>query len=170
MVNTVIEKLPLASLAFLGYAIVGAIMLIVGTQDYGSFSSNLLAFGIACGVLGVPRALSKAANGQASFNLLGFIETLPVPSIVFIVFLIASFVSLALNTITFGMFSENVLQVGIACGAVQAAKTAEHVFGADSSPLSHEPSTPLDAERPISTPPPPGPPDPPQPPTSRPVA
>jgi hypothetical protein len=164
-VNIVIEKLPLASLAFLGYAIVGAIMLIVGTQDYGSFSHNLLAFGIACGVLGVPRALSKAANGESSFNLLGFIETLPTPSLVFIVFLIASFVSLALNTITFGMFSENVLQVGIACGVVQAAKAAEHVFGAEPEgieDLSLPPET-------IASPPP-GPPEPPQPPADRPVA
>jgi hypothetical protein len=154
VLNTFIEKLPLASLAFLGYAIVGAIMLIAGTQDYGSFSHNILAFGIAVGALGVPRALSKVANGNTSINLLGFVETLPVPSLVFIIFLVASFVALALNTITFGVFSENVLEVGVACGVVQAAKTAEHIF----APSPEKP--PLIAgqvAQPIGPPPPPTP-------------
>ncbi len=168
MVNTVIEKLPLASLAFLGYAIVGAIMLIVGTQDYGSFSQNLLAFGIACGVLGVPRALSKVANGNESVNLLGFIETLPIPDLVFIIFLIASFVSLALNTITFGVFSENVLQVGIACGAVKAAKVAETVFSSDPAASPDPAISPAKTTGPPT--PPAGPPEPPQPPADRPAA
>lgn len=165
MINTVIEKLPLASLAFLGYAIVGAIMLIAGTQDYGSFSHNILAFGIAVGALGVPRALSKVANGNTSFNLLGFIDTLQIPSLVFIIFVIASLVALVLTTITFGMFSENVLEVGIACGVVQAAKTAEHVFS-PAPELRHVSELP-GAPPPVPVP---GPPDPPQPPAQRPVA
>lgn len=146
-VNSIIEKLPLASLAFLGYAIVGAIMLIVGTQDYGSFANNLLAFGIACGVLGVPRAISKVANGNTSFNLFGFIDTLPIPSLVFIIFLIASFVALALSNITFGVFSENVLKVGIACGVVQAAKAAEQIFAA--APAPELPTTTKEAAGPV---------------------
>jgi hypothetical protein len=177
VVNTIIEKLPLASLAFLGYAVVGAVMLIIGTQDYGSFSHNILAFGLAVGALGVPRAISKIANGNPSFNLFGFIDTLPIPSIVFIIFLIASFVALATNTITFGMFSENILEVGIACGAVQAAKTVEHVFAGPATlpePLTSEagrpvvPTSPMPAAAEPPTSPPPAP-EAPQPPPAAPA-
>ena len=78
-INALLEKLPLASSVFLVYAVVGAIMLIGGTLEYGSYSDNLLAIGIACGALGAPRAVLKTANGVQSINLLGFIESIPIP-------------------------------------------------------------------------------------------
>jgi acyl CoA:acetate/3-ketoacid CoA transferase alpha subunit len=121
-------RTPLASTVFLAYAIVGAVMLLAGTLDYGGYSNNLLAVGIACGAIGIPRAVSKIANGLESFNLLGLIESIPIPSVVFVVFVTASSVDLALTHITIGIFSENVLKVGIACGAVQSARAVEHVF------------------------------------------
>ena len=126
--NVLIEKLPLASLGFLGYAIVGACMVVAGTLDYGTLGSNLLAIGIACGALGLPRAISKVANGHQSLNVLGFIETLQTPSIVFGLYVVAGLVLLILGHITVGVFSDNVEKVGIACGVLQAAKSAEHVF------------------------------------------
>lgn len=121
-------RTPLASTVFAAYAVAGAIMLIVGTLDYGSYSTNLLAIGLACGAIGIPRAVSKIANGVESINLLGFIESIPIPSVVFVIFTVASSVDLALTHITFGIFAENILKVGIACGVVQGARAVEHVF------------------------------------------
>jgi hypothetical protein len=126
--NEILMKLPLASSAFLAYAIVGAIMLLSGTLEYGSFSTNLLAIGVACGAIGLPRAASKLAEGTTSVNFLGFIESLPIPTLVFVVFLIASSVALAMNIITFGEFSDNIWKVGIACGVLQATRAVEKVF------------------------------------------
>jgi hypothetical protein len=132
--NSILMKLPLASSAFLAYAIVGAIMLISGTLEYGSFSTNLLAIGIACGAIGVPRAVTKVADGVKSVNLLGFIESLPIPTLVFVVFLIASSVALALNIISFGEFSDNIWKIGVACGVLQATRAVEKVFDPPVSP------------------------------------
>lgn len=126
--SALLMKFPLASTAFLAYAVVGAIMLVAGTVEYGAFSTNLLAIGIACGAIGVPRAASKLAKGVTSMNFLGVIESLPIPSLVFVIFLIASSVSLAMGVITFGEFSENIVKVGIACGVIQATRAVEHVF------------------------------------------
>jgi hypothetical protein len=128
IVDELLMKLPLASTAFLAYAIVGAAMLFSGTLDYDTYASNLLAVGIACGAIGVPRALSKRSKGIVSANFLGFIESLPIPTIVFGVFLIASSVDLIIGGIVFGEFTSNLEEVGIACGVVQAARTAEHIF------------------------------------------
>jgi len=144
--NALLAKIPLASSVFLVYAVVGLIMLLAGTLEYGSYSDNLLAIGLACGALGVPRAISKVANNVQSINLLGFIESIQVPSIVFVIFLGASSVSLILTTITFGQFSENVLKVGVACGVLQATRAVEHVFAstdvAPAAPLVGEPVSP----------------------------
>lgn len=131
--NEILIKIPLASTVFLAYAVVGAIMLIAGTISYGEYSENLLMIGIACGAIGVPRAASKIANGVESINFLGIIESVPIPSAVFVIFLIASSVSLALTNITFGVFSENILKVGVACGVVGAARAVEHVFAPPSA-------------------------------------
>lgn len=151
VLDEIIHKIPLASTVFLAYAVVGAVMLFAGTQDYGSYSDNLLAIGIACGALGVPRAVSKLANGVESVNFLGIIEAIPIPSVVFVIYLIASSVSLAMTTITFGIFSENILKVGLACGVIQVARTVEQVFAPN-----HEPEPePLPAA--VPTPPPPAP-------------
>jgi hypothetical protein len=127
-INEILMKLPLASSVFLAYAVVGAIMLLSGSIEYGAFSTNLLAIGIACGAIGAPRAVSKLAEGTTSVNLLGIIEKLPIPSLVFIVFLIASSISMATGVVSFGEFSENVGKVGIACGVIQATRAVEHVF------------------------------------------
>lgn len=123
--NTLLGKLPLASTTFLAYAVVGCIMLVMGTLEYGSYSDNLLGIGIACGAIGIPRALSKAASGVHSANLLGFVQSIPIPSVVFVIFLLASSVSLVTGAIEFGAFSDNVMKIGIACGAVQAARSVE---------------------------------------------
>jgi hypothetical protein len=125
--NTLLGKLPLASTVFLAYAVVGCIMLIGGTLEYGQYSDNLLAIGLACGAIGIPRALSKSAVGVRSVNLLGFIESIPIPTVAFLIFLLASSVSLATGAIEFGAFSDNVMKVGIACGAIQAARSLEIV-------------------------------------------
>lgn len=125
--NDILLKIPLASTAFLAYAVVGAVMLIAGTVEYGAFSTNLLYIGIACGAIGAPRAISKLAKGLDSVNLLG-IQSIPIPSAVFVIFLIASSVSLAMGVITFGEFSENIIKVGIACGVIQATRAVEHVL------------------------------------------
>jgi hypothetical protein len=127
-INEILMKLPLASSAFLAYAVVGAIMLLSGTLEYGSFADNLLAIGIACGAIGVPRAAIKVAQNTPSVNLLGFVESLPIPTLVFVVFLIASSVSLALGIISFGEFSDNIWKVGVACGVLQATRAVEKVF------------------------------------------
>lgn len=132
-INALLEKLPLASSVFLAYAVIGAIMLLNGSLEYGAYSDNLLAIGIACGALGVPRAAVKVANGTQSVNLLGFIESIPIPSVVFLLFLGASSISLALDKITFGVFSDNILKVGIACGVIQAARAVEKVFAPPSA-------------------------------------
>jgi len=123
--NLILEKLPLARSVFLIYAIVGAIMLLDNAIEYGAYADNLLAIGIACGALGIPRAISKVQNGVVSQNALGFLETLPIPTLVFIVFLGISTVALATNGIEFGAFSDNVMKIGIACGVVQAAQATE---------------------------------------------
>jgi hypothetical protein len=127
-INEIVMKLPLASSAFLAYAAVGAVMLVLGTIEYGAFSDNLLALGIACGAIGAPRAFSKLAKGETSINFLGFVEKLPIPSLVFVIFLIASTVSLAMGVISFGEFSDNITKVGIACGVIQATRAVEHIF------------------------------------------
>lgn len=123
--SLILEKLPLARSVFLIYAIVGAIMLLDNAIEYGAYADNLLAIGIACGALGIPRAISKVQNGITSQNALGFLETLPIPTLVFIVFLGISTVALATNAIEFGAFSDNVMKIGIACGVVQAAQATE---------------------------------------------
>lgn len=151
IVDELLMKLPLASTAFLAYALVGAAMLISGTLDYDTYSSNLLAVGIACGAIGVPRALSKRANGIVSANFLGFIESLPIPTIVFGVFLIASSVDLIIGGIVFSEFTSNLEEVGIACGLVQAARTAESIFGAPRMIVGE----PLKTATPTPPPPPP---------------
>ena len=120
-----LTRIPLASTVFLAYAVVGAIMLVTGGLDYGSFSDNLLAIGIACGAIGIPRAVSKVTAGRASINLLGFIESAPVVSFVFFLFVGVSSFSLAVEAIEFEAFSENLLKVGIACGAIGVARVAE---------------------------------------------
>jgi hypothetical protein len=129
MLEYILSKFPLSSSAFLAYALVGAGMLVAGTLDYGSYSTNLLAVGLACGAIGVPRAVTKVGQGIKSVNFLGFIESIPIPTVVFIVFAGASTVALATVSITFGAFTENLTKVGIACGAVQAARAIENVFG-----------------------------------------
>ena len=126
--NSLLLKLPLASTAFLAYAVVGAVMLVAGTVEYGAFSTNLLYIGIACGAIGAPRAVSKIAQGVESVNFLGIVESVPIPSAVFLIFLIASSISLATGVITFGEFSENIVKGGIACGVIQATRAVEHVF------------------------------------------
>lgn len=123
----------MASSVFLLYAVIGAVMLLSGSLEYGAYSDNLLAIGIACGAIGVPRAISKVSSNVKSANLFGFIETVPIPSLVFVVFLITSSASLSLGYIEFGAFSDNILKVGIACGAIQIARTAEHVFAPPSA-------------------------------------
>lgn len=127
-VTELLLKLPIASTAFLGYAIVGGVMLLTGNLDYGTYSDNLLKVGIACGAIGIPRAVTKVAVGVGSTNFLGIIESLPIPSIVFGVFLVASSVDLLIGGIVFGQFTTNLEQVGIACGVVQAARATEHVL------------------------------------------
>lgn len=129
-----LTKIPLASMVFLAYAIVGAIMLITGGLDYDSFSDNLLAIGIACGAIGIPRAISKVTTGEASINLLGFIESAPVVSFVFFLFVGVSSFSLAVEAIEFETFSENLLKVGIACGAIGVARVAESAGLSDDLP------------------------------------
>ena len=126
--NGLLSKVPLASTVFLAYAVVGAVMLFAETLSYGNYSNNLLEIGIACGALGAPRAVSKLAEGMESVNLLGIIESIPIPSVVFVIFLLASSVSLALTNITFGVFSDNIVKIGIACGVLQATRAIEHVF------------------------------------------
>lgn len=126
--SNALMRTPLASTVFFAYSIVGAVMLIAGTLDYGGYSTNLLAVGLACGAIGIPRAASKIANGLESVNLLGIIESIPIPSVVFVIFTVASSVDLAMTHITIGIFSEDVLKVGVACGVVQAARSVEHVF------------------------------------------
>lgn len=129
MLEYILSKVPLASSVFLLYALAGAGMLIAGTLDYGSYSTNLLAIGLACGAIGVPRAVSKLGKGIKSTNLLGFIESVPIPSVVFVVFATASSIDLLLTHITFAAFSDNLTKVGVACGVVQAARAIEHVLG-----------------------------------------
>lgn len=158
MLEYLLSKFPLSSTAFLAYALLGAGMLIAGTLDYGSFSTNLLAVGVGCGAIGVPRAVSKTAQGIKSANFLGFIESVPIPTVVFIVFSGASVVALAQATITVSAFSTNLTKVGIACGAVQAARAIEHVVGPFlSGPTSPAILTP--DPRAIPTPSPDRPPD-----------
>lgn len=113
-----LAALPLASTVFLLYAIVGAISLVAGSLEYGSYADNLLAIGVACGAIGLPRAIAKAAHGVRATGVLRWIETLPIPSIVFVLFTGVSAVSLALGFIEYGAFSDNVLKVGVACGAI----------------------------------------------------
>lgn len=120
-----LTRIPMASTVFLAYAVVGTIMLLNGSLEYGAFSDNLLAIGIACGAIGVPRAISKVASGEASINLFGFVESSPLVSLVFAMFVVVSSISLATGAIEFGAFSDNLLKVGIACGAVGAARIAE---------------------------------------------
>lgn len=116
----------MASTVFLAYAIVGAIMLLADSIAYGNYSDNLLAIGIACGAIGLPRAVLKGGEGQVgSINLLGFIESAPVVSVVFFVFIIVSSVSLGTTDISFGEFSDNLMKVGIACGAVGIPRAVE---------------------------------------------
>jgi len=150
--NTLLMKVPLASTAFLAYAIVGAVMLVIGTLEYGQFSQNLLYVGLACGAIGAPRAVSKLANGVQSINLLGIIEKVPIPSAVFLIFLIASSVSLATNVITFGEFSENIVKVGVACGVIQATRAVEHVFEPETLEVDPAPAPPAPSA--VHTPPP----------------
>lgn len=124
--NLILERLPLARSVFLVYAIVGAIMLIGGTLEYGSFADNLLAIGIAVGAIGVPRAIAKVQNGVSSQDsVIGFLEQLQIAPIVFILFLLASTVSVITGAIEFGAFSDNVMKVGIACGVVLVPQVAE---------------------------------------------
>lgn len=142
MLNYILSKFPLSRTLFLGYALVGAGMLIAGTLDYGSYSSNILAIGVACGAIGVPRAASKLAQGITSVNFLGFIESIPIPTLVFLIFAGASTVDLTTTHITFAAFSENLTKVGIGCGAVQAASAIEHVFAPFVPAIENRPSTP----------------------------
>lgn len=134
--RNILQRIPLASTAFLAYAIVGAVMLFENTLEYGAFADNLLKIGIACGVLGVPRAIAKARSGVRSINLLGIVEAMPIPSLVFVIFLLASSVSLAAGTIEFGAFSDNIMKVGIACGVIGAARLAEGTFAIGASRVS----------------------------------
>lgn len=126
-----LSKIPLASTIFLAYAVVGTVMLVTGGLGYGDFSDNLMAIGIACGAIGIPRAISKVTSGKASINLLGFVESAPVVSIVFFLFVAASSFSLIGGAIEFETFSDNLLKVGIACGAVGAARVAESAAVSD---------------------------------------
>lgn len=126
--NAILLRIPLASTVFLAYALIGAAMLVVGTVQYGAFADNLLAIGIACGAIGVPRAVSKLAKGETSINLFGMVESVEIPALVFLIFLVASSYSLFIGVITFGEFSENLIKVGIACGAIQATRAVEHVY------------------------------------------
>lgn len=120
-----LSRIPLASVIFLVFAITGAAMLVLGSMQYGSYSDNLMAVGIACGAIGVPRAIAKVSAGDQSINLLGFIESAPVVSSVFLLFLLVSAYSLGIGAIEVGAFSDNLLKVGVACGAVGAARITE---------------------------------------------
>jgi hypothetical protein len=128
LISKLFMKFPLASTAFLAYAIVGGVMLVSGTLDYGSYSATLLKVGIACGAIGIPRAVTKVALGHPSSNFLGVIESLPIPTLVFVTFTVASTIDLAIGGIVFGQFTSNLEEVGIACGIVQAARATEHVL------------------------------------------
>lgn len=129
--NLVLERLPLARSVFLFYAIIGGLMLLgVGNDiEYGAYSDNLLAIGIACGALGIPRAIQKVSNGNPSTRegFFGLLENLPIPTLTFLAFLGFSSVALLLGNIEFGAFSDNLMKIGIACGVVGAAEVAEAV-------------------------------------------
>jgi len=154
MLEYILSKFPLSSSAFLLYALIGAGMLIAGTLEYGSYSTNLLAVGLACGAIGVPRAVTKASQGIKSMNFLGIIESIPIPTVVFIVFAGASTVALATVSITFGAFTENLTKVGIACGAVQAARGIESILAV----FLHQPDpNPTGLSGKVDPPPPPAP-------------
>lgn len=143
MLNFILSKFPMSSTLFLGYALAGAGMLIAGTLDYAGYSTTLLAVGVACGAIGAPRAVTKLAQGIQSVNFLGFIESIPVPTLVFIVFTAASTVDLvATHNITFAAFSTNLTKVGIGCGAVQSARAIEGVLTPFIPKIEHKPSTP----------------------------
>lgn len=157
MLDYALSKLPLASSLFLVYALTGGAMFVAGTLGYGSYATNLLAVGLACGAIGVPRAISKVGQGLVSTNFLGFIESIPIPTVVFVVFTGVSTVALIETTITFAAFSENLTKVGIACGAVQAARAIEAVAGLFVS-AKREELTPVPPPSPKpEAPPPPAP-------------